>query len=260
LTIKEQTLWKQYINAGTNKEKIEKAFTAMKLDEIERKLIINYGLNLQQIKWRKTAIQNRCNGDINTFYQEYPSCPEEAFLSTGTPVFENFKVLEHLKMCRTRYSVKETAPQVGDVFCEQDSFGDCKAKTATFRPNINGDLTVYKEPIKGRPYVIGVDTAEGGVDFSVMQVLDNVTGEQVATWRGHTDSDLLARYAFALGEWYENALIGIETNKDKHPVKELARMGYRKIYMRETHDRITQQIKPAYGFETTSITRPSIIG
>jgi hypothetical protein len=256
----ERDAWVKYTDKRATQKMLDRAQMRMKLTPEEERLIKDHKLTFAQIKWRRECIANNCNGDINMFMQEYPATPEEAFLSTGTPVFDNYRVIERLKALRTRYKSTVHAPKVGKVLCELDEFNDCKRGTAKWQTDRNGELLVYKHPEKGRPYVIGIDTAEGGIDFSVMQVLDNVTGEQVAKWRGHCDGDLLARYAFALGEYYNDALLGFETNKDKHPVKECARMGYSRLYVRETLDKITHKIKPIYGFETTGLTRPFIIG
>lgn len=128
-----------------------------------------------------------------------------------------------------------------------------------FVPDDNGPLKVWEPPQKGWPYVLGGDIAEGGLDWSTASVRNNVTLRQAATWRGQMDTDLYAKQMYCLGRWYNNALIGIETNFDLHPVKELERLGYRKQYVRETMDRYSGQVQEAFGFKTTKITRPVII-
>ena len=54
--------------------------------------------------------------------------------------------------------------------------------------------TQWTAPELNHAYVMGVDTAEGLAhgDYSVIQVLDVNTGEQVAIWHGHIAPDLLA--------------------------------------------------------------------
>ena len=96
--------------------------------------------------------------------------------------------------------------------------------------------------------------------MSVCQVLDNGTGEQVAQWRGHVDTDMFAKEMFKLGWYYNEALISIEVNFDTHPVKELERLKYRKQYRREIVDTIGDKEQHKYGFRTTSSSRPLIIG
>ena len=122
-----------------------------------------------------------------------------------------------------------------------------------------GFVKVYKDPEKGVPYVIGADTAGDGSDWFVAQVLDNRTGEQVCVMRMHSDEDLFAKQLFALGTWYNTALIAVETNLSTYPVMELERLGYRNQYVRETLDDYTHQPKRAFGFRTDSKTRPVII-
>lgn len=128
-----------------------------------------------------------------------------------------------------------------------------------FIPDENGPLTIYEEPIKDYPYVIGGDIAEGGFDFSVGQVRNNITWNQAAVWRDRVDTDLYAKQMYCLGHYYNKALIGIETNFDTHPHKELERLHYPKQYMRETIDKFTYSTQQKFGFVTTKITRPIII-
>ena len=122
-----------------------------------------------------------------------------------------------------------------------------------------GGIKIYKQPEKGVPYVIGADTAGEGSDFNVAQVLDNRTGAQVAILRQQFDEDLFAKQLFALGKYYNDALLGVETNWSTYPVRELERLGYSRIYVRETFDTYTHKSKKAFGFETNSKTRPVII-
>lgn len=128
-----------------------------------------------------------------------------------------------------------------------------------FMADENGPLTIYEEPQEGYPYVIGGDIAEGGFDFSIGQVRNNITWNQAAVWRERVDTDLYAKQMFCLGHYYNKALIGIETNFDTHPHKELERLRYPKQYMRETVDKFTYSVQEKFGFVTTKITRPIII-
>lgn len=57
------------------------------LDAEEQELTELYGADLEQISWRRWAIPNRCQGYVDKFHQEYPTNPEEAFVSTGDPAF-----------------------------------------------------------------------------------------------------------------------------------------------------------------------------
>lgn len=123
----------------------------------------------------------------------------------------------------------------------------------------NGDITIYKEPETGRPYVIGGDTAGDGSDWFAAQVLDNITGEQVAVLHKKYDEDEYARQLYCLGKKYNEALLGVETNFSSYPVKTLDRLGYRRIYVRQVEDEYTGRLRPSFGFRTDLRTRPVII-
>ncbi len=123
----------------------------------------------------------------------------------------------------------------------------------------DGPVQIFREPEEGRPYVIGGDTSGEGSDWFVAQVLDNVTGEQVAILRHQYEEDTYAKQVFRLGEYYNDALVGIEANYSTYPIKRLEQMGYRNQYVREQEDTYTGAIRKAYGFQTNVRTRPVII-
>lgn len=122
-----------------------------------------------------------------------------------------------------------------------------------------GFICIYEEPEPYTPYVVGGDIAEGGVEFSAASVRNNLTWNQAAVFRGHLDTDLYAKQMFCLGRYYNKALIGIETNFDSHPVKELARLNYSKQYVQERLDKFTKELVKKFGWQTSKITRPLII-
>ncbi|MCL2031138.1 MAG: PBSX family phage terminase large subunit [Oscillospiraceae bacterium] len=122
-----------------------------------------------------------------------------------------------------------------------------------------GPVKIYAMPGPGRPYVIGADTAGDGSDSFAGQVVDNITGRQVAVLRQTFDEDVFARQLGALGRFYNDALIGVETNFSTYPVRELERLGYPNLYVREETDTYTRRPRPSYGVRTTALTRPVMI-
>ena len=76
----------------------------------------------------------------------------------------------------------------------------------------NGNLKVWKTPEDETEYALAVDVAEGDAegDFSVVQVLDKSTWEQVAEWRGHCTPFELADIVYDLGYYYLEAEVAIE--------------------------------------------------
>lgn len=58
------------------------------LGPTEIRLQREHRLTLEQLHWRRYKIRNDLQGSEAKFRQEYPSAPREAFLTTGTPVFD----------------------------------------------------------------------------------------------------------------------------------------------------------------------------
>lgn len=232
-------------------EQYRKEYTGFKLTEEEIKLKELYKLDNEQLAWRRWCIQNNCRGDINLFKQEYPSCPEEAFLSSGNCVFNKENVIERLEKIRDKEPIKR-----GSFLYDYDGLS---IKNIRWQDAPDGIIKIYKDVIPKRPYVLGGDTAGDGSDNFVGEVLDNISGEQVAELSHQTDEDLYARQMYCLGMYYNEALIGIEVNFSTYPEKELERLNYPKLYQRQIEDSITHKFQFKKGFKTTSITRPIII-
>lgn len=57
--------------------------------EEERQLQRDFGLDEEQLQWRRWCIRANCGGSVEEFRQEYPNTPAEAFLLSGTPFFDN---------------------------------------------------------------------------------------------------------------------------------------------------------------------------
>lgn len=123
-----------------------------------------------------------------------------------------------------------------------------------------GFVSIYKEPEEGGVYVIGADTAGGGSDACVAQVVNAKTLEQVATLRDQNlNEDVFAWQLYCLGKFYNNALIAVEVNWSTYPILELERLKYPKQYVREVFDDALHKIQLKYGFRTDTKTRPVII-
>lgn len=218
-------------------------------EEIELKEL--YNLDNEQLSWRRWCIQNNCRGDINLFKQEYPSCPEEAFLSSGNCVFDKEKIINRIQQIRDKEPIK-----VGSFLYD---YNGLEITNIRWQDDPNGIIKIYKDVEAKKPYVLSGDTAGDGSDNFVGEVLDNISGEQAAELSHKTDEDLYARQMYCLGMYYNQALIGIEVNFSTYPEKELERLHYPKLYQRQIEDSITHKRQLKYGFKTTSITRPIII-
>lgn len=220
------------------------------LTDEERELKATFKLDDEQIAWRRWCIEVNCGGDLNKFKQEYPATPDEAFIATGTCVFDK----EALVLRRAAVSADKW--EYGRFTYRNDGL---RISDIKWQPEKGGPIRIKKKPEEGVPYVIGGDTAGTGSDFFVGQVLDNTSGEQVAVLQQLMGETEYTRQMYCLGMYYNTALIGIETNYSTYPVQELERLRYPKQYVRQHLDKYTQKLTDEFGFNTTSRTRPTII-
>ena len=224
-------------------------YTGFELTKEEKELQQLYGLTLEQLTWRRWCIQNNCGGDIDTFKQEYPICPEEAFLSTGKCYFNKQNIINRMK---------KVPKPIMEGFFSCDYTGT-KISNMKFVSEDKGSIKIFKKPEKYRPYVIGGDTSGEGSDFFTLHILDNITGEQVAVLKHEFDETEYVKPAYCLGMYYNIALVGIENNFSTYPTKKLEEVNYPKQYVRNKEDTYLAKHDKAFGFKTTPVTRPLIL-
>lgn len=224
-------------------------YTGFELTNKEKELQRQYNLTLEQLTWRRWSIANNCGGDEELFAQEYPINPQEAFISTGRCYFDKEKIINRIQ------ELREPITRGSFIF----DYDGIKISNIRFKEDKEGPIKIYKKPVKGRPYVLGGDTAGEGSDNFTGHVDDNITGEQVAVLKQQYDEIDYTRQMYCLGKYYNTALIGIEANYTTYPIQELIRLDYPKQFVREKEDTYTGRHDKAYGFKTTSITRPLVL-
>lgn len=206
----------------------------------ERDLKAAYQLTDEQLQWRRWCIANNCGGSLDMFRQEYPASPGEAFLHSGTGVFDNEQIVLRL----------ERLPEPAG----RGEFAD-----GEWTESETGAITLYELPEEGVPYVLGGDTAGEGSDYFTAIVIDNVSGRIVAKLRQKYSEPEYVRQIYALGRFYNDALVAIETNFSTYPVMKLQEMEYPNQYSREREDTYTRQMRKSYGFRTDRQSRPRAI-
>ena len=206
----------------------------------ERDLKAAYQLTDEQLQWRRWCIANNCGGSLDMFRQEYPASPGEAFLHSGTGVFDNEQIVLRL----------ERLPEPAG----RGEFTD-----GEWTESETGAITLYELPEEGVPYVLGGDTAGEGSDYFTAIVINNVSGRIVAKLRQKYSEPEYVRQIDALGRFYNDALVAIETNFSTYPVMKLQEMEYPNQYSREREDTYTRQMKKSYGFRTDRQSRPRAI-
>ena len=182
------------------------------------------------------------NGDIDRLNQEFPTTEDEAFVSTGKPYFDMRKIVTEKQAAVMPEYFDVVGREIQDVY--------------------NGPLMVWHKPVKGKQYVLGADTSEGlsHGDNATIAVVDVETRDICALFQAKCPPDEFHDVCFTVGQWYNNAVIAVETNKDGNWVNnELQRNGYPNLYFRQKLDDITKSMGHIFGWRTGKDTRDSML-
>ncbi len=225
-------------------------YTGFSLTQEEKDLQQQYNLTLDQLTWRRWCIKNNCSNDVNQFKQEYPICPEEAFLSTGNCYFNKENIIRRIN------SVPKPIVE-GKFTCYYDG---TRIRNQKFLEQEKGTIKIYEYPENRVPYVIGGDTAGEGSDYFTAHVINNITGKQVAVLKQQQNEIEYVKQIYCLGMFYNKALIGLENNFSTYPTQKLMELNYPNQYVRKKEDVYNNKYEKSFGFRTTNITRPYILG
>lgn len=237
------------------------------------------GATLEAINW---YIQERAGKSSHAVMaSEYPSDDIEAFVHSGTMVFDKYLVKEFENACRPPRLIGEIS---ADAHEGPDALSNIR-----FNKDTQGRLAIWAIPEPDSPseeiinrYLVVVDVGgrSASADFSVIAVFDriNMIDNQppaiVAQWYGHCDIDRLAWRAAQIAAYYNNALLVIESNTlETHDRERQIEGGDQSLYIlnqiaplydnlyarRQSEDEIRQGIPRKYGFHTNIATKPMII-
>jgi|KBSMisStandDraft_5_1062788.scaffolds.fasta_scaffold83072_2 hypothetical protein len=232
--------------------------------EDEAELHARYGLDVEQLHWRRWAIEHLCASDVNIFRQEYPSFPEEAFLATGQTVFGGILIQKALRDT-------SKAPEPQTAWLEETATMTRKTRRGTvevptdLRIVPNGPWEIWAEPSETGQYVIACDPASGEDDENQanfgIQVIDHNTRAQVAQFEGILDPDLVAKQLYLACLWY---------SRHRRPWLAVERTGgyglaiidilfhdygWRQMYTRRRQDSPTGSYADRLGWDTTRATK-----
>lgn len=220
-----------------------------KLTKEEKLVRKEHNLTYAQIYWRRKK-RLEFTGDEKRFYQEYPLTDTEAFLASGNPRFDTTKLAQMQLKCYD-------APTY-ELFSKRTSL----EHKITAKIMENAPLKVWTPPQVGQEYVIGADVAEGiEEDYSVATVMDKITHQTVARFRGDLEPADFGEYLSILGTWYNDALIGAEINNHGlTAVQRLRDVGYNNLYRREMGiDERYEEYTSKLGWRTDVRTKPLMI-
>ena len=168
------------------------------IDDYEKMLMREYQVTKGQIAWFRWCLEAKCSGSIYKWRQEYPSSPEEAFVSTGNPAFD----FEEIALASRHTKTPPVA--IGDV--------ELLSSTPDLRLNPSGPLRLFELPDEKAHYYIGVDAAKGveSGDFASAVGWNGCTGHQAFTYAAKIGPELMGAKTFALGQLYNKAMINVE--------------------------------------------------
>ncbi len=236
-----------------------------------------YGATLEAIHWY--VVERSGKNSHSVMASEYPSDDVEAFVNSGSHVFDEALVDKLKAGCRP--------PKfIGDVYGDKDE-GPGALRHVRFTEDKQGLFWIWEKPdidpeevIRHR-YLVTVDIGgrSNKADWSVIVVFDRLymmDGDKpvvVAQWYGHIDIDQLAWKAAQIAAYYDNALLVIESNTLETHDKERIVDGdqsqfilnqikdvYDNLYARKQSEEDIKEGAPRkYGFHTNVSTKPMII-
>ena len=208
-------------------------------------------------------------GELEKFYQEYPSTVEEAF-QTGVKSAFTLELRSTL-----RDKVKKP------VFVGEVNLGTNKLIKVDMKSYLEsedpfkafGRLVIWEMPKPGKFYVVAVDASHGldqdNAAIEVIRVGDRRVGdEQVAEWCGNLPPGDLAVVAALIGRVFRDkqadldALMAVECNPGSPGTTTqlvLQQLGYNNFYMWRRPHAATGGTSLVYGWWTTTGTRPLLI-
>lgn len=245
--------------------------TGFTLTEEEELLKTRFSLDDEQLMWRRYQINNNYNENPMWFAQENPMTPEEAFVSSGTGVFDAETILEGYRLAKEPKKVVLQSvpmfekllvweePQVEEkkIYAKRMEYSEEEQRYVEVETEL-----VIEEQLFQHNYTIGIDTSGMGADKNQIVVIKNATKEMVARFeKKNISEELLAKIAVEIACMYNNALIAPEINYSHAITGFILNEGYKHMYMMENMARQDNQLTPGiqYGFRTTSATKAPII-
>lgn len=184
----------------------------------EELLIQAYGLNANQLAWRRQkiaspAMKEEGRDPVDVFREQFPLTPEEAFIHTSGRQFFDMKVADVWeKKIRAREN-EGNVPKIGHLLMLKKP-GPHKPDKLEFIPDGFGPVTIWFPPEPGEDYVIGADVGAGTKDgdFSVAYVLHRKTEKCCARIRARLDPDIFRDELIKLAWHYNQAFLAPEAN------------------------------------------------
>jgi len=232
----------------------------------EQQSVETYGLDLEQLSWRRWAIDNKCQKSLDKFRQEYPSNDIEAFLMSGRPAFGVEALREQLddaeRFAQKNKIVRGKLILSKESWVEYDKHGRAHSRSkdaATFKEG-PGPVVVFRKPHKDGQYAMGTDVSEGhGGDPSGTVVWHKRTLRDIADLHGQFTPSELAAETYKLSLWYNNAA----TCADATGVGEAFLVAYKRLtgrmYFLWKKDKLSDERYKQMGYKFNEGTRATLV-
>lgn len=233
-------------------------------------------LDISQVAWRRTKIRDGFRGDDRAFRQEFPSTPDEAFITSGNVFFDE-EALSHYR------ESSKIAPIRANLVLSGDAFAPIRSE--------RGYLRIWEPPREDGHYVIAGDTAtgrqvkarqsfseagdeRGGRDFCCADVFDVVSRSFVAQLHGGMPPEVFADQLQMLGKHYSiagmpdfperrrPALIAVESNHSSgETVLRILKddYGYQRLFYHRQINRRTNKQTEVLGWRTNVENRQQML-
>ena len=197
-----------------------------------------YGVEMDDDQFR---YRRQKRADLKTLFdQEMAEDEETCFISTGGAFFNGKKI----------------AVLIGDA-------EEVLKKEPIHKQT--SDWTMWEPRHQGHIYAAGADVAEGGEgidpDYSVLAIICATCRRTAFSFKARVGVDSFYRTCHEWGSYYNNALLGVESNNHGHAViMGLREKGYKNLYVRNRKrgsDKPLVDLK--FGWETNADTKPFML-
>lgn len=205
--------------------------------------LLKRGANLLQLMWRQFRLQDIT---IDEFNQEFPSIPEEAFVSTNKGVFDAATITHRYNYIPKPLNINEIVKPLPELLM----------------PYVNKGLYLYQNVKRSERYFGGIDTGAGlKNDNSGIVILDS-SGEQVGVfYRNDIPVYKFAKICFEIGHYFNYCMYLPERNTYGLDLIQRLRkeMSYLQVLKTKHFDKVTGKKLYEYGWYTDTVSKSKLI-
>ncbi len=193
----------------------------------------------RKLFWRRYKIENEMGSAVldplDQFHQEYPSSPQDAFISSGRAVFDNQAINEHLK----RLEGLDYKTGLLD-------------ENGRFYERADGPYKIFIPVKSSWICAIGADVAQGLAtgDHSTMSMI-NRDLQIFGSYFGHIAPDLFGKELLKAGKYCNEGLLAPEINNHGHVVLSVIKQDYSNIYTRQVQEQRSDEYTDSLGWLST---------